>query len=734
MKNLFFTLLSLCGSFLFAQDAFELAPRPSLNISRSLMPITLDGYLDEAAWEDADLATNFWQKTPRNDLRAVNRTEVRLTYDDQFLYVGGRCYGDPNWIISTLKRDEFWDSDGFAFVLDPLNAATTGYMFMTNPYGSQSDVLLGGGTGGENYNGEWDNRWYVEAQILEDSWSFEMAIPFKTLRYEAGQTQWGINFGRNDKQSNLFDTWAQIPLQFWIIDLGYTGQLNWDEAPPNTGGGNVAFIPYINTNYNQDFTEGDAGEFGLSLGADAKIALSPSLNLDLTVNPDFSQVEVDQQVTNLTRFSIFLPERRTFFLENSDVFNRFGNGQTRPFFSRRIGLGEDGSAVPIDFGARLTGNITPSTRIGLLNVQTKAVGEQSGQNYGALAFSQRIFQRSTIRGLFTNRQALNYEGPNEETYGRNASLEVDLQTPDGRWRGGGGYHHSFEPGINEDNHFWSLNAGYSGQVFSSSINWINVGTNYAADVGFVNRLENYDAIRDTSIRLGYRQLIVPFRVNIVPKNSRWINQHRINFENNLFLDPEFEFVERSHELSYSIDLSNSSNFRVEAAFNETDLRFPFSFTDGEPLPVGRYNYQTVGLSYDSDERKLFQYDVGALNGSFYNGTINAIEAGISYRRQPWGNFRLGFEYNRLAFPDAFGSTTIWAFSPRMEISFNRNLFWTLFLQYNTQADNLNINSRFQWRFAPMSDIFLVYTDNYAVNDFGPKNRALVFKVNYWLVI
>ena len=154
MKNLFFTLLSFCGSFLFAQDAFELAPRPSLNISRSLMPITVDGYLDEAAWEDADLATDFWQKTPRNDLRAINRTEVRLTYDDQFLYVGGRCYGDPNWIISTLKRDEFWDSDGFAFVLDPLNAATTGYMFMTNPYGSQSDVLLGGGTGGENYNGE----------------------------------------------------------------------------------------------------------------------------------------------------------------------------------------------------------------------------------------------------------------------------------------------------------------------------------------------------------------------------------------------------------------------------------------------------------------------------------------------------------------------------------------------------------------------------------------------------
>lgn len=734
MKYPFFAFLFLSCSFLSAQETFVLAPRPSLDIKRTASPIELDGYLNEAAWSATDVATDFWQKTPRNDLQAFSKTEVRLTYDDQFLYVGGRCYGEPNWIISTLKRDEFWDSDGFAFVLDPLNAATTGYMFMTNPYGSQSDVLLGGGTGGENYNDEWDNRWYVESQILEDSWSFEMAIPFQTLRYEAGQTQWGINFGRNDKQNNLFDTWAQIPLQFWIIDLGYTGHLNWDEAPPNSSGGNIALIPYINTNYNQDFTEAEDGELGLSLGADAKIALSPSLNLDLTVNPDFSQVEVDQQVTNLTRFSIFLPERRTFFLENSDVFNRFGNDQTRPFFSRRIGLGEDGSAVPIDFGARLTGNITPSTRIGLLNVQTKASGAINGQNYSALAFSQRIFQRSTIRGLFTNRQAVNYQGAAAETYGRNASLEIDLQTADGRWQGGGGYHLSFEPGINEDHQFWSLNAAFRGRVFSTSINWTTVGTNYAADVGFVNRLENYDALRDTSIRLGYQQLSFPFRFNIVPQNSSWINQHRISFENEIFFDPSLKFVERSQELAYSIDLTNSSNFRVEAAFNEIDLRFPFSFTDGEPLAIGRYHYETFGLSYDSDERKLFQYDLGALSGSFYNGRINAIEAGISYRRQPWGNFRLGFEYNRLAFPDAFGSTTIWAFSPRVEISFNRNLFWTLFLQYNTQADNLNINSRFQWRFAPMSDIFLVYTDNYAVNVWGAKNRALVFKVNYWLVI
>ena len=168
--------------------------------------------------------------------------------------------------------------------------------------------------------------------------------------------------------------------------------------------------------------------------------------------------------------------------------------------------------------------------------------------------------------------------------------------------------------------------------------------------------------------------------------------------------------------------------------NETDLRFPFSFTDGEPLPVGRYLYNLVGFEYASDVRKLLQLELEGGFGGFYNGNITSAAATVNYRRQPWGSFGMTVEYNKLKFPDGFGEETFWAYSPRVEISFNRNMFWTTFLQYNRQVDNFNINSRFQWRFAPMSDVFLVYTDNYAVDPFNKKNRALVLKVNYWLVM
>ena len=583
----------------------------------------------------------FGKKSPRDDIRAIARTEVRMTYDDQFLYVGGTCYGTSDWVVSTLKRDEFWDGDAFAVVLDPVNEATTGYMFGTNSYGSQTDVLLGGGSGSENYNSEWDNRWYVETQIQGDQWSFEMAIPFKTLRYKAGKKIWGVNFIRNDKQSNYLDIWAQTPRQFWVIDLGYTGQLIWDEAPKKLNGGNMVANPYINTNYNQDFEEKQAAEYGFSVGGDAKIALSSSLNLDLTFNPDFSQVEVDRQVTNLSRFSIFLPERRTFFLENSDIFSRYGIPPVRPFFSRRIGLDEDGNTVPILYGARLTGNITNNTRIGLLNTQTRGVGEGPGQNYTVASFNQRVFGRSTIQGMFINRQATQEGSFVNEDYGRNASLEFKYQSVDGKWQGWTGYHPSFKPEISKENVFWNVGGSYSGQVFSATLDWVNVGTNYYADVGFVNRLENQDAERDTTIRLGYRLLFIPLEWNFVPKQSSFINVHGYQIENLLTLDPEYQFVERSHEMGYNFEFKNSSEFSILASLTETDLRFPFSFTDGVPLPAGRYSYNSYGIEYESDDRKLFQYSISAGTGGFYNGEITSVNGELLFRRQPWGNFGLG---------------------------------------------------------------------------------------------
>lgn len=737
MRPIYYTIL-LCLllpiSIFSFNDGRENQEKYGLKIQRAVGEIRLDGQLDEKAWQQADRGKNFTQKNPTPGAKAVLQTEFMLTYDDNFLYVAAVCMDSTNHIISTLKRDAgFWDGDGIGVILDPLNEATTGFMFGTGPAGVQTDVLLGGGTGPEHYGGEWDNRWFVETHIYHDRWTVEMAIPFKTLRYETGRTTWGVNFFRNDKKNNRQDVWAAIPRQFWFIDLGYTGRLEWDEAPKKING-NISVIPYINANTFKDFTEDTDAQNGFDVGVDAKIALTSSLNLDLTVNPDFSQVDVDQQVTNLTRFSIFLPERRTFFIENSDIFSNFGIPPVRPFFSRRIGLDANGQAVPIAYGARLTGNVASNTRIGLMNVHSKGNDEQYGQNFTAAAFSQRIFGRSIIKGLFVNRNAFNEGEFVEADYNRNVSLEFNYQSQDGIWQSWAGYHKGFKPNVNDDNTFTSIGGAYNGNIFSAVLDWTSVGTNYFADVGFVNFVNNFDAVRDSTIRLGFNNIFFPVSFTFLPNNDGPINRHGFGIESFVQLDPEFKFVERNHDAAYEFEFKNSSSFAVGVSNIETDLRFPFSFTDGEPLPVGRYSATRFGFQYGSDERKRFIYALEGSTGGFYNGKLHQANLELSYRQQPWGNFGLNIEYNKLSFPDPYGEETIWAFSPRIEINFNRNLFWTTFLQYNTQLDNFNINSRFQWRFAPMSDLFLVWTDNYAVEDFGVKNRALVLKVNYWLVL
>lgn len=704
-----------------------------LSIQKLVGDIKVDGKLDDEVWQQAEIAKDFWQKSPIAGIKGKSNTEVQLSYDDNFLYVAATCYDSKNMVISSLKRDlSFWDGDGLAIILDPLNEATSGFMFGTSPYGVQTDVLLGGGTGIQNYNSQWDNKWFVETNVLEDKWTMEMAIPFKTIRYSQSSMNWGINFFRNDKKNNRLDIWAPVPDQFWPIDLGYAGQLNWDEPPAKTSG-NVTLVPFINTSVIHDFESEEGATHKIEAGIDAKIALSSSLNLDLTINPDFSQVEVDRQVTNLTRFSIFLPERRTFFLENSRMFTQVGFPTVQPFFSRRIGLNEDGQPVPILFGARLTGNVSPTTRIGLLNTQTKSTALQSGQNYTAVAFNQRILKRSRIQALFVNRQAYQDKEFSSTDYGRNLSLKFNYLSDDGKFEFWSGTHKSFKHDTSNHDFFFENGFGYSGRNFAALIDHIYVGTNYYADVGFINRIENYDAEQDEIVRQGYHQLIVPVSYTFLPTDSKFINQHSIEYDGELILDPHGQFVERTNELTYSMEFKNSSQVELKVQEKETDLRFPFSFTGAIPLPKANYSYSEITLEYASDERKLFQYELGLRHGGFYNGTINSVEAGLLLRRQPWGNFGLGLEYNQLQFPDPYGETELWAITPRVEISFSRNLFWTSFLQYNTQADNFNINSRFQWRFSPMSDLFIVYTDNYSVSNFGQKNRAVVLKASYWFV-
>ncbi len=718
------------------KDKFRLEIQPASD------KIMIDGLMMEQSWKNAKTAKDFFYKWPKDTGEVPLKTEVKATYNENFLYIAATCFDDGEHVIRTLKRDVMiWGSDGFGVMLDPLNQQTNGFIFYTNPLGVQTEGLLSGmGSGGDGMSRDWDNKWFVETNQNEDgSWTLEMAIPFKTLRYNPNIKEWGINFIRCDLGNNAYSTWAKIPLQMNGTDISFMGTLEWKEPPSETKS-NFSIIPYITGGVSQDYEDGDGTvEPTFDLGLDAKVAVSSSLNLDLTVNPDFSQIEVDVQQTNLTRFNLFFPERRTFFLENSDLFADYGIRPIRPFFSRRIGLDDDGNAIPIVGGARLSGNLTESLRVGLMSMQTGKTDEQAAQNYSVATFQQRIFKRSSIQGIYINRQSFTGGEVDKNDFGRNFGGEFNYVVPDGKWSAWAGIHGSIKPEKFAKTNFFQTGFNYSVKRFEALNSFASVGENYIADVGFIRRLDNYDAARDTTVRLGYHQLFSDYTFRIFPKNESTsiFNRQAIGLQLFNVWNEDWSRNLSRIEASYNINLKNTSGFSVGVNFTSETLPFETNLIDEDlydNLPVGVYNYTTFDIGYDSNSRKLFGYELGFSIGEFYNGSIFQFEAEINYRKQPWGVFALNFERNIVTLPENFGEARLWLIGPKIEINFNKNMFWTTFLQYNTQADNFNINSRLQWRYSPMSDLFIVYTDNYSVENFGLKTRAFVLKLNYWLTI
>lgn len=701
-----------------------------VGITKTNAKVKIDGQIDEEVWQQASVAQNFNRKWPTDVGLAEAKTEVRLLYDDNFLYVSAVCYINQRPVIQTLKRDVgHWGSDGVAILLDPMNQRNNGFLFGVNAGGAQMEGL----TVVNQTAFEWDAKWYSRVKIYQDRWVAEMAIPFKSLRYSEDISRWGINIIRNDMQRNVYSVWAKVPLQFEPTDLGFTGSLKWD-TPPKKVKGNVVLIPYITGSASQDFEEsGGAINTKGNAGGDAKIAVTSTLNLDLTFNPDFSQVDVDQQVTNLSRFSLFFPERRNFFLENSDLFGRMGSRQARPFFSRRVGL-KGGSPVPILFGARLSGNLTNAMRIGIMDVQTRPEGEVDslGQNNFVAAVQHRVLKRSSIDAIFVNRQAFNNAEMITSDYNRVGGLEFKYLSNNGRWRGAARGFQSFNPEQKSDNGNYGFFTFYRTRNLAALVATDIIQTNYTADLGFIPRLNNYDVERDTTVRIGYQRVLYFTNYTFYPKSGP-LNSHGPRWRHAMFYNLGKGFSEQRINFQYEFNFKNRSSFRIGAFMTDVVLPFKLDLIGGDEfLPAQGYTFSSGSLNYNSDNRKMLSVNLFVRYGSFYNGTRLSYGGSLRLRKQPWGNFSVNVTQNEVELPENFGATSLTLISPTIEFSFSNTMFWTTFLQYNTQADNFNINSRFQWRYQPMSDLFIVYTDNYFANSFLPKTRALILKLSYWL--
>jgi hypothetical protein len=728
-------------SFLLINCAYSQTkkPTPSLSIKKAKGKIILDGEINEPDWQTAQTAGDFFQIFPSDTSYSKTKTEVRVTYDAEFLYIAAICFDDikGNYVVQSLKRDfSYPANDAFAVYIDPINDKTNGFCFGVSPMGVQREGLISNG-GGQGVTTIWDSKWFSEVKKYDDKWVVEIAIPFKTLRYKSGISNWRINFSRNDLKRNENSSWAPVPKNFNVASLAFTGDLYWDEAPKKTGP-NIAIIPYLTGSSTRDYTDTTQKDalYKYNGGLDAKIAISSSLNLDITINPDFSQVEVDRQVTTLSRFSIFFPERRAFFIENSDLFDRFGFSQIRPFFSRKIGLYK-GNVIPIIGGFRLSGNINKKWRIGIMNIQTEHkhnLGLEP-QNYTVAAISRNVFKRSNVAVIFVNRQEVTSKEINYASYNRIIGIDYNLQSKNNKWLGKAFYHKAFMPNQKNQSSANATFLSYSSPKFSFEWNHEYVEKNYLAEIGFVPRIYNYNPSTGAVTSETYLRFEPSARYKFYPK-SKIINNHYIEGYLSNYMDSSLTSTEYINQLGYYINFQNASNITIKGKNNYSKLRYPLdiTFTGQNPIPSGNYYYDNITVSYTSSSIKRLFGNATIDYGTFYNGTKLSYSGEIDFRKQPWGIFALSFTQNEIYLPAPFSNAYITLIGPRIELSFTKNIFFTTFVQYNTQIQNVNINSRLQWRFKPMSDLYIVYTDNYDSYNFGKKNRALVVKLIYWLNI
>ncbi len=724
-----------------------LAQLPGLNIKRATSAITIDGNMDEAAWQEADAAGHFKQLFPFDSSYAKAPTEIRMTYDDHFIYIYGVMHnlGARKYVTPSLKRDYRGPGiDGLSITIDTYQDRTNGFLFGVNAYGVQREGLIanGGSNGGDDLNLSWDNKWFSETKMLADSWVCEIAIPFKTIRFKEGITQWHINFYRIDSHYNEQSTWSPFPRGYSPTSLAFSRDLNWDK-PLGHPGGNVSVIPYLAAKNIDNFQEKLPTDRSISVGGDAKISVGPALNLDLTVNPDFSQVEVDQQVTNLSRFEIFYPEKRQFFLENADLFASFGAGNMRPFFSRRIGVTRDPSTGQniqnqIYGGARLSGKINNNWRIGLLTMQAAkddAINLPS-TNYTVAAVQRKIFARSNIGLMMINKQTFQDSSATDfkimpNKYNRLVGIDYNLASKNNRWSGKAFYHRSFTQDKKDSAYASTVAFTYNKPNIEIDLTVQTVGANYDPQVGYVPRKR-------------FNRVSPELYYSWYPK-STLINNHGPGFDLDIIGNDLHGTTDWDFNIWYKIAFQNTSNFFIRLRRDYVYLFSAFdpSRSGGLEIVTGNeFYYNSVIAFFQSNARRRLNFSLQTRSGEYFNGHRVNLDGNISYRIQPHAIISVDFSLNRINLPSPYKSANLILVSPKLDFTFTRKLFWTTFIQYNNQNNNININSRLQWRFKPASDLFLVYTDNYFAEDQfkeniqyysgQPKLRAIVLKFTYWL--
>ena len=702
--------------------------------------IEIDGSPNDSAWENADVASEFWQWRPTDSVKAVKQTEFKALFDKENLYFLVKAYTkEKNFTVYNLKRDfETKSADYVQLIFDTFNDASNGFKFQTNHLGLKGDMLLSsilswGDSRG--MNSSWDAIWEVESKLYDDSYIAEVKIPLDQLYFINGSESWRFNIYRSDTQTMEHSSWAKTPQNQRIGDLAFMGKINF-EKPLGESKKPVSFIPYFNGITGRNFIQ-EKSLNNFEYGLDIKVPIGNSINLDLTVNPDFSQVEVDDQLVNLTQFELKLPEKRQFFTQNSDLFTDFGQQRdAEPFFSRRIGIAKDleGNTIEnkIISGFRLSGKINDKLRIGLLNVLT---GEDKAngipQNSSTLfTLRNKVFARSNYAFFFINREnTKDYDFvENQKKYNRVFGFEYNLSSKDGEWRGRTFIHKSITPEKNDKNASFGMRLSKNTRKHYISMGGSYVGDDFRSDLGYYRRY-------------GFIKLTPFYQYRIYPKNSDKVLNYALQHYSAYVFRPNQKetFEGRWNISSFEIKYLNQSEFEIKQNIKRDYLYNDFDPTRTEgatPLPANNfYSYTDYEIAYSTPEKNLLSVKTKVNFGGFFNGNKFSINNELNFRVQPYFNTSLKINYDSIELPEPYPSKDIWLISPKFQFTFNKKTFWTTYVQYTNQSENLGINSRLQWRFAPLSDLYLVYNDNYfTTGSIEPQFRSINLKLTYWINI
>ena len=705
--------------------------RPTVRAIRLDGPLVLDGVLDEAVYRQNEPFGDFIQVVPEAGAPASERSDVWVTFDETHIYVTCRCWDSapPSmWLANELRRDAqgLRNNENFGVMFDTYYDRRSGSMFYTNPLGGRADYQVVD-EGGPNL--DWNPVWDVATGRFDGGWTVEMAIPFKSLRYLSGaERAWGFQIRRGIRHKNEWVYLSPVPSNLagpqGLNRVSAAGTIVGLDLP--SAGNNLEIKPYGIAGLSTDLTltPAVANDVTADVGVDIKYGVTANLTADITVNTDFAQVEVDEQQVNLTRFSLFFPEKREFFLEGRGVFDfgaggggggRMGFGPPRDsptlFYSRRIGL-DRGEAVPIRAGGRLTGKVG-AFGVGALNIQTGDVTDAGieSTNFSVLRVKRDILRRSSVGVLATHRSIAAGGGGSSQTFGADAQFSFFTNLQLGTY-----YAKTETPTLTGDDESYQARVDYGGDRYGANMSFLKVGADFNPEIGFLRR-------RD------FEKTSASARFSPRPQGIETIRQLTWEARMDYFEDGLGRMESRSQNGQFDVELENSDRLSIQATRNYERIDTPFDVTSDLTVAPGAYAFTDYQASYNFGPQRRLSGNVSVNWGDFYDGTLTTF--GVNQARVVLTDrlsLEPGISLNLIDLPA--GSSTETVSRLRADYAFTPRMFASALMQYGSDSNTFSSNLRFRWEYQPGSEVFFVWTDE---RDTGPggtglRNRALIVKI------